>query len=204
MIRDRIVPFALVALSGLIACSGKTVRGDATLDKGSHKATPPVAASPAQADASSTPGADGSSAAVAAPPLQVHPIGASCVAADGWTRPPTSTGGSVETVLPDGGISIQLIPVSGPYGPEDLPPGVGYCDQGNDGNQSSNGYWTQTCWIDADCPAGSGCGGISCRKGCSTDSDCGPATPTAIPICACDNQIPDCRAICQYASRGFR
>jgi len=196
MTRDRIGVLATLALLSGVACNGKTA--DGAPDTGSRPTAPSVATSTASAIASSSPSAPASSVV---PP--VHSIGDPCVPSDGWNPPPNETGGVAQTVLPDGGISIRLLPVPpGPHGPRDLPPGTAYCDQSNSGGQSANGYWSRTCQADADCPPGSGCSGFLCRKGCQSDSDCGPPTVAYIPICACDYEVPGCPRICNYQMRG--
>lgn len=94
-----------------------------------------------------------------------------CTASDGWTPPAEDSSlanapGPVAVTVPPGTLQRHT-----------LAPGIGYClDRGP---MYPHGYYTMNCKSDGDCPAGSRCDGMLCRRPCSSDSECTAPTRCA-------------------------
>jgi hypothetical protein len=98
-------------------------------------------------------------------------IGSACGAGDGYqqTGPTPEAAAAAAAASKDG--SPTLVPPSPGYRDlPQLPPGIGYCLTPS--TLYPNGYFTMNCHADGDCPQGSKCDGMLCRKPCTADSEC--------------------------------
>ena len=116
-------------------------------------------------------------------------IGSACVAEDGWQ----ATGDSASAAATDEKQPQALAVPEGEIDFPSLPPRVGYCL--DPGGVYPHGYFTSNCASDSDCPRGSACDDVHCRRPCTADKECAPPTTCGAPagklqarFCSC----PDC------------
>jgi len=103
--------------------------------------------------------------------LSSNAVGDPCTASDGWTPPPEDS--SLASARGPVGVAVP------PGTPErhTLAPGIGYCLE--PGPMYPHGYYTMNCKADGDCPTGSRCDGLLCRRPCTSDTDCTAPTRCA-------------------------
>jgi len=127
-------------------------------------------------------------------------VGDPCTEGDGWHPAP------IPCDSPDAGRPATCAVPAGYVDRPQLPPGIGFCL--TPGGEYPYGYFTMNCSVDANCPAGSRCDGVLCRRPCATDTDCdvhgarpsacndaSAGTPACAPAvqCAPENGFNICR-----------
>jgi hypothetical protein len=98
------------------------------------------------------------------PPKAGLRVGDPCTEADGWHPAPISCDSR------DAGNPTTCSVPAGYVDRPQLPPGIGFCL--SPGGEYPYGYFTMNCSQNANCPAGSRCDGVLCRRPCTADSDC--------------------------------